>query len=77
VVGSGSGASRTFSSVFLALSRHRIAQGPRPLGQPLNLRRSSRRPAILTKDIADGFEVGEQFVEEGEATPSALVDCRS
>ncbi len=34
--------------------------------QPLDLRRSSRRPAILTTDVADGFEVGEQLVEEGE-----------
>jgi hypothetical protein len=54
------------SSVFLALRRHRVAQGPRLLGQPLDLRRSSRRLPILTTDVADGFEVGEQFVEEGE-----------
>jgi hypothetical protein len=54
------------SSVFLALRRHRVAQGSRLLGQPLDLRRSTLRPAILTTDVADGFEVGEQFVEEAE-----------
>jgi len=51
---------------FLALRRHRVAQSPRLQGQPFNSRRSSGRRAILTMDVADGFEVGEQFVEEGE-----------
>ena len=58
------------SSVFLELPRHRIAQSSRLLGQPRDLRRSSRRTALLTTDIADGFEVREQLVEEGEI-PSA------
>jgi hypothetical protein len=44
---------RDFASVLLALRRHRIAQGPRLLGQPLNLRRSSGRTAMLTTDVAD------------------------
>jgi hypothetical protein len=60
------GGDRSELSVFLALCRHRIAQGSRLLGQPLDLRRSSRRPALFTTDIADRFEIGEQFVEEGE-----------
>jgi hypothetical protein len=53
-----------FSSVFLAFRRHRVAQGPRLLGQMLDLGRSSRRPTILITEVADGFDVGEQFVEE-------------
>src|SRR3989442_14650689 len=55
-----------FLSVFLELCRHRVTQAPRLPGQPLELQRSSHGPAILTTDVADGFEVGEQFVEEGE-----------
>jgi hypothetical protein len=54
-----------FSSVFLALRRHRVPKGSRLLGQPLDLWRSSRRAALLT-DVADGFEVGKQFVEKGQ-----------
>src|SRR6266508_1617789 len=53
-------------SVFLELCRHRVAQAPRLPGQPLELRRSSHGSAILTTDVTDGFEVGEQFVAEGE-----------
>jgi hypothetical protein len=60
------GGDRSELSVFLALCRHRIAQGSRLLGQPLDLRRSSRRSALFTTDITDRFEIGEQFVEEGE-----------
>ena len=52
--------------MFLALRRHRVTQGPCLLRQPLDRRRSSLRPAFLTTDVADRFEVGEQFVEEGE-----------
>jgi hypothetical protein len=51
-----------FSLVFLAL--HRVAQNLRFLGQPLDLRRSSRRTAFLNMDVANGFEVREQLVQE-------------
>jgi hypothetical protein len=55
-----------YTSLFLALRRHRIAQGARLPGQPLDLRRSSDRLAILVTDVADGFKVREHFIEEGE-----------